>query len=295
MELRVLKYFLMVAREQNITRAANLLHVTQPTLSRQLMQLEDELNVTLFHRKRHKIELTDEGMLFRRRVQEMLSIEAKIKEDFSSDAQHLTGLITIGCGETLGVKCLSKVVSEFSKLNPLVRFEIITANSDIIKSNLDKGIVDLGLLVEPVDITKYSFKKMNQKERWGILAKNDSLLAQKEYIQPEDLLGYRLLMSNRSIVINEIENWFGSYYQNLQIVAHYNLGYNLVHFIKNDLGVAFCLESIDEIRDMTFIPLKPTLESGSVIVWKKDLMLSPAVKKFIEYLNEYQEDTSNAF
>ena len=272
MELRVLKYFLMVAREQNITKAAKLLHVTQPTLSRQLMQLEDELNVKLFYRKQHNIELTDEGMLLRRRAQEIVSIEEKIKEDFTSDTENITGLITIGCGEAIGVKRLSKIVSDFSKSNPLVRFEIITADSDTIKSSLDRGTVDIGMLVEPVDITKYNFKKIIQKERWGVLTRNDSPLAKKAFVCPEDLLNYRLLMSNRAMVINEIENWFGDYYLKLQIAARYNLGYNLVHFIKNKLGIAFCLESIDEMRDLTFIPLKPKLESGSVMVWKKDLL-----------------------
>lgn len=167
MELRVLKYFLMVAREENITKAAELLHITQPTLSRQLIQLEDELGVQLFERKQHSIELTSEGMLFRQRAQEMIQIEEKIKEDFNHDAQHITGLITIGCGEALGVKYLSQIVSRFSKDNPLVKFEIITANSDTIKNNLDKGIVDLGLLVEPVDITKYNFKKNGTKRTMG--------------------------------------------------------------------------------------------------------------------------------
>ena len=287
MELRVLKYFLMVAREQNITKAAKLLHVTQPTLSRQLMQLEDELNVKLFYRKQHNIELTDEGMLLRRRAQEIVSIEEKIKEDFTSDTENITGLITIGCGEAIGVKRLSKIVSDFSKSNPLVRFEIITADSDTIKSSLDRGTVDIGMLVEPVDITKYNFKKIIQKERWGVLTRNDSPLAKKAFVCPEDLLNYRLLMSNRAMVINEIEKWFGDYYLKLQIAARYNLGYNLVHFIKNKLGIAFCLESIDEMRDLTFIPLKPKLESGSVMVWKKDLLLSPAMKAFINYLKDY--------
>lgn len=287
MELRVLKYFLMVAREENITKAAELLHIIQPTLSRQLIQLEDELGVQLFERKQHSIELTSEGMLFRQRAQEMIQIEEKIKEDFNHDAQHITGLITIGCGEALGVKYLSQIVSRFSKDNPLVKFEIITANSDTIKNNLDKGIVDLGLLVEPVDITKYNFKKMAQKEQWGILTKSDSSLAKKSLIKPQDLINERLLMSNRTMVINEIENWFGKYYQNLNIAAYYNLGYNLVHFIKNDLGIAFCLESIDEMRDLTFVPLEPKLESRSVMVWKKDFILSPAMKKFIQYINDH--------
>ena len=287
MEIRTLKYFLAVAREENITRAAKFLHITQPTLSRQLMQLEEELDAQLFIRGKNRIVLTDEGMLLRRRAQEIVSIEEKIKEDFTSDTENITGLITIGCGEALGVKRLSKIVSDFSKSNPLVRFEIITADSDTIKSSLDRGTVDIGMLVEPVDITKYNFKKIIQKERWGVLTRNDSPLAKKAFVCPEDLLNYRLLMSNRAMVINEIENWFGDYYLKLQIAARYNLGYNLVHFIKNKLGIAFCLESIDEMRDLIFIPLKPKLESGSVMVWKKDLLLSPAMKAFINYLKDY--------
>lgn len=287
MELRVLKYFLMVAREQNITKAAQLLHITQPTLSRQLMQLEEELGITLFDRSQHQLHLTDEGILLQRCAQEMIYLEEKIKDDFSSSLEELSGTITIGCGEASGMKYVSKVVSDFSKIYSKVKFEILTADSDTIKNSIEGGTVDIGLLIEPVDITKYNFKRV-EKERWGILVTQDSPLSKKSVVEPKDLVNERLLIANRTMVMNELENWLGNYYQKDHIVAYYNLGYNLVQFIKNKMGIAFCLESIDEMRDLVFIPLSPQLETRLVMVWKKDSLFAPAMKGFMNYIDEYE-------
>ena len=166
MELRVLKYFLMAAREENITKAANLLHITQPTLSRQLMQLEEELGVKLFHRGKYHIVLTDEGMLLRRRAQEMIELEEKTKREFSKDEAQLAGEIAIGCGETRNMTFLSKKMAEFRRLHPLVHYDIYSATADDIKERMEKGILDIALLMEPVDIGKYEFVRMPQREHW---------------------------------------------------------------------------------------------------------------------------------
>ena len=285
MELRVLKYFLMVAREENITKAAELLHVTQPTLSRQLMQLEDELGVTLFDRNRHSISLTDDGMLLRRRAQEMILLEEKINQDFLVN-EELSGKIVLGCGETTGMKEIAKLFSQYSKENPLVKISIQTANSDAIKEKLDKGIYDIGLLLEPVDISKYDFQRLNEPESWGILVRNDCALAQKDYVTPNDLLGYPLMVSDREMVINEISHWFGDIYNDLNIVGYYNLGYNLYHFISKKVGIALCLESMNQMEGIKFIPLKPTLTTNSVIVWKKNQIQSSLINDFIKYMKK---------
>ena len=157
MELRVLKYFLTVAREENITRAAALLHLTQPTLSRQLMQLEQELGVQLFHRGKYRIVLTEDGMLLRRRAQELVDLAERTEMEFHREKGALTGEIAIGAGETLNMAFLSRSMAEFRRAHPQVRFSIYSANADDIKDRLEKGLLDLGLLAEPVDIGRYAF------------------------------------------------------------------------------------------------------------------------------------------
>lgn len=164
MELRVLRYFLTVAREENITRAAALLHVTQPTLSRQLMQLEDELGVKLFHRSRYRIVLTDDGMLLRQRAQEIVALAEKTEREFMREEGILSGEISIGCGETRNMTFLSRRMVTFRQVHPMVQFSIYSANADDIKDRLEKGILDLGLLAEPVDIGRYEFIRMPSRE-----------------------------------------------------------------------------------------------------------------------------------
>lgn len=173
MELRVLKYFLMVAREENITKAAIRLHMTQPTLSRQLIQLEGELGVKLFHRSKHSIILTEEGLLLKRRAQEILSLVEKTKEEFIQNEEELAGEIAIGCGETQNMSYLSEKMYQFRKQYPLVSFQIYSADADDIKERIEQGILDIGLLMEPVDISKYDFVRMPEKEQWGILTTKD--------------------------------------------------------------------------------------------------------------------------
>ena len=194
MELRVLKYFLVVAREENITRAAALLHVTQPTLSRQLMQLEEELGVKLFRRGRYHITLTDDGVLLRRRAQEIVD---------------LAGEIAVGAGETNSMTDLSLKIAAFRRLHPLVRFNIYSATADDIQDRLEKGLLDLGLLAEPVNIGRYSFLRMPGRDRWGVWVHRDSPLARREGVTPEELLGTPLLLARREEVRKELAGWFG--------------------------------------------------------------------------------------
>lgn len=286
MELRVLRYFLMVAREENITRAASLLHVTQPTLSRQLMQLEDELNTKLFIRGSHHITLTEAGMLLKRRAQEMIFLEKKIQEEFLDDMNELSGEIVIGCGETNAVNFVSQVISTFTKEHPLVHFAIDTGNTDLIKENIDKGLYDFGILLEPVDITKYDFIRIPENEYWGILVREDSELAQKDGIKPQDLRQYPLMIPNRAMALNEVTNWFGEEYQKMNIIVHYNLGYNLSYLIKNEIGVAVCLDVANQMRDLKFVPFQPALITHSIVVWKKEQSFSPAVKTFLEFIRK---------
>ena len=285
MELRVLKYFLMVAREENITKAASLLHITQPTLSRQLIQLEKELEVTLFHRSNHNIILTEDGMLLKRRAQELISLSEKTVQELSHKEQALSGEIAIGCGETKSMLFLAEQIRTFQQIYPLVQFHIHSAIADEIKERIEKGTLDAGLLTEPVDIGKYEFFRMPQKERWGILIRKDAELARKETVCPKDLIGMPLLMVKREQVKNELASWFGDYYEKMQVAATYNLIVNAAAMVKTGIGAALCFDfGMQFYDDLCFVPLTPRLETGSVLVWKKNQMMGAAVKQFINHI-----------
>lgn len=290
MEFRVLKYFLMVAREENITKAAALLHLTQPTLSRQLMQLEAELGVKLFHRSKHSIILTEDGMLLKRRAQEIISLSDKTVQELSHKEDVLSGEIAIGCGETKNMLFLSEQIRKFRQKYPLVQFSIHSAIADDIKERIEKGILDIGLLMEPVDVGKYEFIRMPQKEKWGILVRKDSELAAKESINPKDLTNVPLIMVKRELVKNELASWFGDYYEGVQIAATYNLILNAASMVERGVGVALCFDlGASFYEDLCFIPLAPTLETGSVLVWKKNQTLGAATSQFMRYLrNAFQ-------
>lgn len=287
MELRTLKYFLIVAREENITKAAALLHVTQPTLSRQLMQLEEELGVKLFKRSNHSIILTDEGMLLRRRAQELVALADKTQREFSHEGEQLGGEIAIGSGELHSGDFLSDLLAAFQKEHPLVRYEIYSGNADSIKERIDKGLLDLGLLLEPVDIGKYEFARMPIREQWSVLTRKDGPLSAKETVTPQDLAGIPLLMTARTLVQNELANWFGEHYDRLTITATFNLVYNAAILVKNGMGTAICLKLDSEFPDLRFIPFSPSLTAGSVLAWKKNQTLSPTTAAFIEYAKKY--------
>ena len=284
MELRVLRYFLAVAREENITRAAALLHVTQPTLSRQLMQLEAELGVKLFRRSQYRVILTEDGMLLRRRAQEIVELADKAERELRHHGEELTGEVSIGCGETAGMTFLSRHIREFRTLHPQVQFRIYSANADDVKERIEKGLLDMGLLTEPVDIGRCAFLRMPQKDRWGVLLPKGHPLAQKSGVTPNDLLGIPLLISGRETVRNELAGWFGDVCEKIEIAATYNLILNAANMVKNGVGAALCFD-LDNISDaLAFVPLLPGLETGTVLAWKKEQRCSPAAGQFLDLI-----------
>ena len=278
--------FLMVAREENITKAAQLLHITQPTLSRQLMQLEEELGARLFNRSNHRIILTEDGMLLKRRAQELISLAEKTKREFLREENQLTGEISIGCGELGSVSWLSERIASFHERYPQVRYELYSGNVDNIKDRMERGLLDIGLFSEPADISKYEFIRMPVKETWGILVREDSPLAEKEAVHLEDLAGVPLLMAKRELVQNELINWFGDYSEQMEIVMTYNLIYNAAMMVKQGIGAALCLELENRIENLCFVPLSPGLELGSVLAWKKNQVFSPAASAFIRHVKQ---------
>ena len=284
MELRVLRYFLAVAQEENITKAAALLHLTQPTLSRQLMQLEEELGTKLFRRSQYRIILTEDGMLLRRRAQELVELADKTQREFSRRDAELSGEIAIGCGETRSMTFLSQHIGSFRRLHPRVQFRIYSATADDVKERIESGLLDMGLLAEPVDISRYAFQRLPQKDRWGVLVLKDSPMAERESVAPADLVGVPLLMSGRAEVRGELASWFGDEYGRIQVAATYNLILNAANMVQNGVGVALGFDLGNLSDALRFIPLSPTLESGTVLAWKKDQIFSPAVEQFHRHI-----------
>jgi DNA-binding transcriptional LysR family regulator len=285
MEIRVLKYFLTVAREESITKAAEILHITQPTLSRQLMQLEEDLKVQLFTRGKTKIVLTEEGMLLRRRAEEIVELADRTEREFGEQDSLIGGEIFIGAGEANAMHVMANLMKKFSNDYPQVKYNLYSGNADDIKERIDKGLIDIGLLMEPVNIEKYDFIRLPNKEIWGVLMQKDSHLAKKEYAEPEDLIHLPIINTGRSIVQNEILNWFGIHNEKLNIIATYNLIHNAAIMVEEGLGYAVCLEKLVKIYDETnlcFKPFYPPLTAGAVIVWKKHQVFSAATGKFIE-------------
>lgn len=286
MELRVLKYFLTVAQEENITKAAKLLHITQPTLSRQLMSLEEKLGVQLFYRSRHKIMLTEDGLLLKRRAGEITELSEKTISELSHNDAGLSGEISIGCGETMSMDILAKIIFSFREKYPQVRFDIYSAIADDVKERLERGALDMGLFVEPVDIDKYDFIRMPEKEKWGVIVPDTSELAKKEFLIPKDLAEVPVMMSKRSSIRNELANWFGDYYDKLNIVSSFNLTPNAAMLVKNNIGVAVSLDLPNKMDGLSFVPLYPVLETYTVVAWKRHQEQSRLIKGFIHHIKK---------
>lgn len=292
MEIRVLRYFLAVVREGGINRAAEVLHITQPTLSRQLAQLEDEIGVKLFHRGARKITLTNEGILLRRRAEEILNLVDRTEKELVEQEEMVEGRIVIGCGELAAVEVLSEVIASFHKKYPLVSYDIFTANADLVKEQMEKGLVDIGVLLEPIDMEKFDFIRLAGKERWIVLMRPDDSLARKEAISAKDLENLPLVLPRRTNVQNELANWLGDSFQSEKVLFTSNLSTNGALMVQKGLAYSIAIEGsvpfLDEEK-ITYRPLYPELTASSVLVWKKQQPFSIAAGKFIEYMKDETE------
>lgn len=293
MELRVLRYFLAIAREGSITNAAAFLHVTQPTLSRQIKDLESELGKSLFIRGSHSMTLTAEGMLLRKRAEEIISMVDKTESEFSSMEGVVGGDIYIGGGETRAVRLVAEVAGELREDYPGIRYHLFSGNSEDVTERLDKGLLDFGILIEPADISKYDYIGIPAKDTWGVIMRKDSPLAQKKAVAREDLIGVPLLLSRQAILAERGDNafvgWFGEDFNRLDIVTTFNLVYNAAIMVDAGLGYAVSIDNIantSKDSSLCFRPLEPRLESGLNIVWKKYQVFSPPAELFLERLRE---------
>lgn len=287
MELRVLRYFVAVAREESITGAAESLHVTQPTLSRQLMELEEELGKKLFIRGSRKLTLTDEGVLLRKRAEEIIELVEKTETEIITSDEIINGDIYIGGGETDAMRIIAQTAKKLQKEYPNIRYHIFSGNADDVTERLDKGLLDFGILIEPADIGKYEYIKLPATDIWGLLMRKDSPLALCDTIKPEDLWNIPLLCSRQSMVGKEISEWIGLDYDKLNIVTTYNLVYNASLMVEEGIGYALSLDKLVNTTGnsaLCFKALEPKLEVGLNIVWKKSQIFSKAAKKFLERL-----------
>lgn len=287
MEIRVLRYFLTVVREESITKAAEVLHITQPTLSRQLAQMEEEIGVKLFDRGTRKIKLTNEGILLRRRAEEILQLVDKTEKELVEQEEQVEGKISIGCGEMAAVQLLPELIESFRKKYPRVSFDLFTATADLVKEQMDKGLLDIGLLLEPIDMEKYDFIRLNIKEKWVVLMRPDDPLAKKEVVNAKDLSALPLILPRRMNVQNELASWFGSYYEKLNVVFTSNLNTNGAIMVSKGLACSLVIEgamSFWDISKVTYRPLFPALTATSVLAWKRGQPFSVAATKFMEHI-----------
>lgn len=293
MELRVLRYFLAVAREGSITRAATFLHVTQPTLSRQLKDLEEELGTKLFVRHSHNVSLTSDGMRLRKRAEEIVDMIEKTEAEFAVQEENIGGDIHIGAGETRVMRHVAEVMAELRKDYPHIHIHLQSGNLEDVTERLDKGLLDFGVLIQPADLSRYEYVNLPEKDVWGVITRKDSALAARRVITRQDLRGQPLILSRQAIrrtaAKNEFIEWFKGDFEKLDVVATLNLVYNAAILAECGIGHVISLDGLantSESSDLCFRLLEPRLESGLSIVWKKYQVFSPAAEVFLRKIQE---------
>lgn len=291
MELRVLRYFLTVAKEQSFTKAAEQLHITQPTLSRQISGLEEELETVLFNRNGRNIILTDEGLLLKRRALEIIDLEDKIVDEFKENEDVVDGVITIGCGEFAAVETLAKIIEGYKRKYPMVQIALHTGTADNVLEMMNKGLIDIGLFLEPTNTENLDYIRIKDSDWWVVGMRPDDSLAEKEYITKEDLLNLPLILPERYSVQSELANWFGKDFEKLNIAFTSNLGTNAGVIAINGLGYPVSIRGAAKYWRSDLIVQKklyPEMKSSTVIAWRRNIPYSKAIKLFIEEINAFE-------
>ncbi|MCH1983468.1 LysR family transcriptional regulator [Ruminococcus sp. OA3] len=292
MELRVLQYFLAIAREQSIVRAAQSLHLSQPTLSTQIKNMEEELGKQLLIRGNkgsRKVTLTEEGMILRKRAEEILDLVRKTEKEITVANDITVGDIYIGAGETDAIRLIAKTAKKLQQSHPGIHYHISSGNSEFVTERLEKGLIDFGLVFTNIDLTRFDALKMPARDVWGVLMRKDSVLAQKESITPKDLWDKPLIFSQQEDKGGSVTQWIKRKTSDLNIAATYNLIFNASLMVDEGLGYAITFDRIINTTgdsNLCFRPLNPPLESEMSIIWKKYQVLSKPAEKFIGALQE---------
>ena len=291
MELRLLRYFLTVAKEQSFTKAAEQLHITQPTLSRQMAAFEEELGITLFVRNGKKISLTEEGILLKRRALEILDLEERTLEELQGKEDVVEGSITIGCGEFAAVETLAQICKVYKEKYPLVQIALHTATADTVYDMMNKGLVDIGLFLEPVDTAGLDYIRITNSDHWCVGMRPEDPLARKKFIKKEDLIGKPLILPERIGVQSELANWFGKDFSKLHISFTSNLGTNAGVMAANGLGYPVSIEGAAKYwREDILVQRRiyPEITTSTVIAWRRNIPYSQAVSKMIEEIHAFR-------
>lgn len=290
MEIRVLQYFLAIAREQSIVRAAESLHLSQPTLSTQIRQMEEELGKQLLIRGTkgsRKVTLTEEGMILRKRAEEIINLVQKTENEIALSDSIIIGDVYIATGETDGIRLLAKTAGKLRKDYPGIHYRISSGNTTFVTEHLDKGLIDFGIVFGTPDLKKYDALKLPSKDIWGVLMRKDDSLAEKESISPEDLWALPLIISQEQSDGGDLIQWMSQSLSSLTIVATYNLLFNASLLVEEGVGYAICFDNIINTSgnsNLCFRPLNPRLEAGMSVIWKKYQILSKPAEKFIQTL-----------
>lgn len=295
MDLRVLQYFLAVAQEENISAAAQSLHLTQPTLSRQLKELEEELGKQLLIRGNRRITLTEEGMLLRKRAEEILDLVRRTEKEVTHSDDLVGGEIYIGTGETDGMRQIARTANQIQREHPGIQFHIVSGDAVDVCERLDKGLLDFGILLGDFDRIKYNYMELPMRDVWGVLMQRSSSLADKEAVSPQDLWDKPLILSRQMGNKSGLYRWLQKEPAELCTVATYNLIYNASLMVDEGMGYAFTLDKLVNTRgsNLCFRPLEPRLELGMCLVWKKVPGFSKAAELFLSRLRR-QAETKNS-
>lgn len=295
MELRVLQYFLAVAREQSISAAAESLHLSQPTLSTQLKALEKELGKQLLIRGTkgsRKVFLTEEGMILRKRAEEILELVKIAEREITLTDEVIAGDVYIGTGESDMIRIFAKAAKRLQERYPDIHYHILSGNAAFVQEHLNRGLIDFGVIYGPVDTSIYSSIEIPIQDIWGVLMRKDSPLAEKEYIQAQDLWDKPLIISAQKNGVWPMFNWFQRDLAKLNVVATYNLVFNASLLVEEGLGYALCFDKLIHVNsesNLCFRPLFPKMEASASIIWKRYQIFSKAAQKFIDTLQEYCE------
>ena len=288
MEIRVLRYFLEIAREENMTRAAERLHISQPSLSRQMKELETELGKKLFVRSSYSIHLTDEGMLLRKRAEDLLEMADKITNEFKSMDDIAGGDVYIGCAESYLIKYLAFAVKRLNQRYPGIHYHTVSGDTEIVAERLDRGLSDMAFIVETPDLSKYNYLEVPENDTWGAIMRKDCPLAEKKAIQLEDLLPYPVFCSEQSAKV-DLPRWCGEKIDQLNIMATFNLTNNGAVFVREGLGIALTFDRIIELTpdsELCFRPISPALHTKMYVIWKKYQVFTPAAQLLLDELKQ---------